>query len=66
MKIFIYYTDVNECLNISSCPVNSTCINSNGSFTCSCTNSGYTYNGTECIGNLTFIKNVISTCIGDI
>jgi len=39
LKIFISL-DINECLKNSSCDVNAACINTNGSFTCTC-NDGY-------------------------
>lgn len=41
--------DVDECRFNESCPEHSTCMNSFGSFTCTC-NDGYMRNGSVCIG----------------
>lgn len=35
--------DVNECLNVKVCPENSDCVNSDGSYRCSC-HRGYAFN----------------------
>lgn len=46
----IYCTDdINECDNTSICPVNSVCLNTNGSFSCLC-DSGYSQAAGECVG----------------
>ena len=52
-KIVIMYLDKNECLEESVCPGDSQCINTDGSYTCSC-EKGYHYVNNEnmnmCIG----------------
>ena len=45
-------SDVNECLE-DPCGVNAVCVNSEGSFTCTCKN-GFTRNGTKCLGKTAF------------
>jgi len=40
--------DFDECLNATSCPADSICLNSYGSFSCYCNNTGYAYNGSAC------------------
>ena len=46
---FLYLLDIDECMSPNVCHVNSTCLNSNGSFQCIC-NTGHTGNGSTCIG----------------
>lgn len=43
--------DINECDNTSICPVNSVCLNTNGSFSCLC-DSGYSQAAGKCVGKL--------------
>lgn len=46
----LYKTDVNECTGGSySCPANTHCVNTVGSYTCEC-NAGYFKNGGSCQG----------------
>ena len=40
-------TDADECSNVSVCDTNAECINTNGSYICTC-KSGYEGNGTTC------------------
>ena len=52
------FLDNNECLLAShNCHTNATCVNTNGSFTCSC-NNGYSGNGISCEGKLRFDTNL--------
>ena len=45
--------DINECsLSMDNCHTNASCTNIGGSFVCTC-GSGYTGNGTVCVGNYT-------------
>ena len=44
----LFLLDINECLN-SSCHFNATCMNIDGSYTCTCI-SGYSGNGSVCTG----------------
>ena len=45
-----YDSDINECtMATSNCSSNATCINTPGSFICTC-NQGYTGNGVVCTG----------------
>ena len=48
--IYLYILDVDECLEPDTCPSNSVCTNSNGSFSCSCIDNGFEYNGLNCVG----------------
>lgn len=43
--------DVNECGSNNTCHTNASCMNTNGSFTCTC-NEGYIGNGITCEGKL--------------
>ena len=53
---FTSLTDIDECLsNIPPCSPNGGCYNTMGSYSCSC-NSGYTGNGTHCIGRTEHIQ----------
>ena len=45
----LFKTDVNECLEENSCPINAECINTRGSFRCECT-YGFTMVGSQCQG----------------
>ena len=60
-KIFLFnfwivplfnFTDINECANpeTNDCDLNAQCINTEGSYTCSC-NEGYTGDGETCTGD---------------
>lgn len=47
---FIYFTDINECLQGgNNCDSNATCNNTIGGFSCSC-NIGYYGDGVTCTG----------------
>jgi len=49
-KLICNDTDINECAtNNGGCGAGGSCTNTEGSFTCTC-QSGYTYDGTTCIG----------------
>ena len=52
LKLFFDNIDINECNNADSCHHNANCINTAGSFTCSCV-EGYRGDGTQCTGNET-------------
>ncbi len=46
------FLDINECNDdMDNCDPNAECINTLGSFTCSC-NQGYSGDGVSCIGEL--------------
>ena len=45
-KYVRYILDINEC-DSTPCHVNATCLNTNGSYTCTC-HTGYTGNGINC------------------
>ena len=48
--IYLYFeTDVDECLEASTCDANANCTNTVGSYNCSC-NLGFTGNGSICEG----------------
>ena len=51
--LFHFFSDIDECvsevLNVCDIETRAACINTIGSFTCTC-HSGYTGNGTHCIG----------------
>ena len=50
--IFFYvyhFTDINECKGNHSCHANATCMNTKGSYVCTC-HLGYTGNGSDCTG----------------
>ena len=50
IEVLCLTTDINECdQNMHNCDVNAICMNTNGSFTCSC-NDGYTGDGMTCTG----------------
>ena len=53
LKYIIFYvyhfTDINECKGSHSCHVNSICMNTKGSYVCTC-HPGYTGNGSDCTG----------------
>ena len=53
LKYIIFYvyhfTDINECKGNNSCHVNAICMNTKGSYVCTC-HPGYTGNGNECTG----------------
>ena len=44
-----HFTDINECKGNHSCHVNATCMNTKGSYVCTC-HPGYTGNGSDCTG----------------
>ena len=53
------FVDTDECLTLSPCHANATCINTEGSYTCSC-NNGYSGDGVLCNGSrFTNFKTVI-------
>lgn len=48
--LFYWFTDVDECMiDADNCDQNATCMNSIGSFICTC-DSGFSGNGTVCRG----------------
>jgi hypothetical protein len=52
----MFYIDIDECsANTHICPVNETCINNVGSYTCECM-TGYEWNDTHCVGKLYPLK----------
>ena len=60
--------DINECSSANICHVNAICINTNGSYTCTCM-EGYSGDGVECEGkeisplhNLILKTSITSTC----
>ena len=58
-------TDNNECLNMTICPLNAMCINTDGSYTCEC-NDGYSFpdGSTDvCSGNEYLIVSIICTLL---
>ena len=44
-----HFTDINECKGNHSCHANATCMNTKGSYVCTC-HLGYTGNGSDCTG----------------
>ena len=44
-----HFTDINECKGNHSCHVNAICMNTKGSYVCTC-HPGYTGNGSDCTG----------------
>ena len=53
----LFILDVDECLQPDTCPSNSVCTNLIGSFSCSCIDNGFEYNGNSCVGKLKLNKN---------
>ena len=53
LTCLILYVDLDECLEFQPCDSNATCLNTIGSFICTC-NEGFTGNGSQCDG-----KNLI-------
>ena len=47
--LLIFYADVDECETNGTCPEHSTCLNTFGSFVCTC-KEGFLKNGSVCIG----------------
>ena len=46
-----FYPDVDECVTkLHDCHVSAYCVNTAGSYNCSCNQSGYSYNGSMCVG----------------
>ena len=57
----ILVSDVNECVeNLDQCSNNATCLNTMGSYTCSC-DQGYEGNGFNCTGKEFFILFIDSS-----
>jgi hypothetical protein len=54
--MFLYYLDTNECLPDSPCHANATCINTHGSYICTC-DSGYSGDGFTCNGKI-LVRNI--------
>ena len=54
--MFLYYLDTNECLLDSPCHANATCINTDGSYICTC-DSVYSGDGFTCNGR-TLMRNI--------
>ena len=52
-------TNIDECSNIAtySCPTNSACVDTNGSYVCSC-NVGFAYAGGQCVGKYLY-QNIL-------
>ena len=51
LQMYFHPSDINECsADPSPCDVNADCINSDGSYSCTC-KQGFTGNGTVCEGN---------------
>jgi hypothetical protein len=51
--VFLYKKDIDECASgIAACPPNSMCVNTPGSYNCSC-NAGFVANGSLCQGTTT-------------
>ena len=47
---FVSDADIDECaMDTDNCAKNATCLNTPGSFNCTC-NEGYTGDGTSCVG----------------
>ena len=47
----LFSIDVDECVeNLYDCHVSAYCVNTEGSYNCSCHQPGYSYNGTTCVG----------------
>ena len=57
-----HFTDINECKGNHSCHVNATCMNTKGSYVCTC-HPGYTGNGSDCTGIWCISIETISTRI---
>ena len=54
-------SDIDECSSENECHVNATCMNTMGSYTCSC-NSGYQGDGRNCAGkSKTSTEGIIAT-----
>lgn len=49
LENIFYFLDINECLGVNNCHINASCINNNGSYTCSC-KDGFIGSGTDCVG----------------
>ena len=58
----VFYLDIDECATGDhNCDVNAGCVNTDGSFTCSC-NAGYIGNGVSCQGKASFPVSFGSIC----
>ncbi|XP_061188930.1 uncharacterized protein LOC133197100 [Saccostrea echinata] len=60
-------SDINECQNTTICPINSECLNSNGSYSCIC-NPGYAFANGKCVGcsSTTYGQDCANQCTCDI
>ena len=45
--MYVFSADINECIGLNDCDINSECNNTDGSYDCSC-DPGYSGNGREC------------------
>ena len=48
-NVSVVFSDIDECKGNHSCHVNATCMNTKGSYFCTC-HPGHTENGSDCTG----------------
>lgn len=54
--LLIHLSDINECLNSTTCSKNGLCTNLPGSFKCAC-KSGFTGDGFQCTGKQDYLNS---------
>lgn len=63
-KLFFLPTDIEECLQaLDNCDrATSKCINTPGSYNCSCYDQYYVWNGSICFGKMNYIISYVQCC----
>lgn len=59
-NVHILHVDTNECTGANECDLNADCMNTPGSYVCTC-RDGYSGDGNSCQGSLSVLNNVHSS-----